>query len=171
MNSPNFKYIGANVIVEDSNAFVDAENIEIENNVYIGFGGFFVATGGIKIGSGTIIAHKVEIMTRNHNYDSCNLQAVPYDGTYILKSVCIGENVWIGAHVLVLPGVSIGEGAVIAAGSVVTKDVPPYAVVGGNPAKIVKYRDREKYEELKSKGKIYLKMKQRGEIQFKAIYK
>lgn len=171
MNKVSFKHIGENVIIEDSNEFVDAENIEIGNNVYIGFGSFFVATGGIKIGNGTIIAHKIEIMTRNHNYDSPNLQAIPYDGTYILKSVCIGENVWIGAHVLILPGVNIGEGAVIAAGSVVTKDVPPYAIVGGNPANIVKYRDVNRYKELKEKEKIYLKMKQQGKIEFKFIHK
>jgi acetyltransferase-like isoleucine patch superfamily enzyme len=171
MSNASFRSIGDNVIIEESNAFVDAQNIVIGNNVYIGFEGFFVGSGGIKIDNGTIIAHKVEIMTRNHNYDSPDLQAIPYDGTYVLKPVYIGENVWIGAHVLILPGVSIGEGAIIGAGAVVTKDVPPYAVAGGNPAKVLKYRDINKYNELKNNGKIYLKMKKEGTIQFKISHK
>ncbi|MBG0761633.1 hypothetical protein BOO22_19695 [Vibrio cidicii] len=57
-----------------------------------------------------------------------------------LKKIKIGNDVWIGANVILLPGVSIGDGAVIAAGAVVSKDVPPYAIVGGVPAKLIKYR-------------------------------
>ena len=87
---------------------------------------------------------------------------LPYDSTYNVKDVKIGENVWIGADVSIMPGVTIGEGAVIAACTCVTKDVPPLAVVGGNPFKIIKYRDSNKYHSLKTKGMIYLKMKQQG---------
>ena len=65
-----------------------------------------------------------------------------YENSPIRKnpSVIIGNDVWIGANVVVLPGVTIGDGAVLAAGAVVTKDVPPYTIVGGNPAKIIKKR-------------------------------
>lgn len=64
-------------------------------------------------------------------------------------NIVIGDDVWIGVRSTILSGVTVGQGAVIAAGSVVTKDVPPYAVVGGVPAKIIKYRfDRELIEEL-----------------------
>lgn len=56
------------------------------------------------------------------------------------KGVIIGNDVWIGTRAIILSGVVIGDGAVIAAGAVVTKDIPPYAIVGGNPAKIIKYR-------------------------------
>ncbi|WP_108669007.1 acyltransferase [Peribacillus acanthi] len=133
--------------------------MEIGNDVFIGFGGFYVASGGISIGNGTIIAHKVEIMTRNHNYDSEDLKSIPYDSRYILKPVVIEENVWIGSNVCIVPGVCIGEGAVIGMGSVVTKDVPKYAIVGGNPAKVIKFRDSEVYEKLKLENKIYLRIK------------
>ena len=75
---------------------------------------------------------------------------------YRTSPISIGENVWVGTHALFLPGVTIGEGAVIGAGSVVTKDVPPLAVVGGNPSSILKFRDSETYYKLKAKGKIYL---------------
>jgi acetyltransferase-like isoleucine patch superfamily enzyme len=158
-----FKSIGKNVQIEKDNQFVDPRNMVIGDNVYIGFGGFFVASGGIKIGNGSILAHRVEVMTRNHNYDSDDLKSIPYDAKYIYKPVIIGENVWIGANVCIVPGVSIGEGAVIAMGAVVTKDVPKCAVVGGNPAKILKYRDKKVYEKLKSENKIYLDMKYNNE--------
>lgn len=154
-----FRKKGNNVVISDKNEFHQSDKIEIGDNVYFGYGGVYYGFGGIKIGSGTIIAHKVEILTRNHNYDSDILNSIPYDKVYILKPVIIEENVWVGSHVLITPGVSIGEGAVIGMGAVLTKDVPPYAVVGGNPAKIIKYRNKEKYEQLKSENKIYLKMK------------
>lgn len=71
--------------------------------------------------------------------------------------VVIGENVWVGSSAIILPGITIGEGAVVGAGSVVTKDVPAFAVVGGNPTKVLKYRDIERYNKLKLQDKIYLK--------------
>lgn len=88
------------------------------------------------------------IITQNHNYDKG--KALPYDFTYIYKEVVIEQCVWFGNRVIVVGNVHIGEGAIIAADSVVTKDVPKYAIVGGNPAKVIKYRDVEHYEKLKS---------------------
>ena len=87
---------------------------------------------------------------------------LPYDDKYIVKDVVIKQNVWIGADVTVMPGVVIGEGAVVAACSCVTKDVPSMALVGGCPAKIIKYRDKNQYDKLKEEGKIYLELKQQG---------
>ena len=78
--------------------------------------------------------------------------AIPYDLTVIKKNIVIRDFVWIGNRALLVGPIEIGEGAIVAAGAVVTKDVPPYAIVGGNPAKIIKYRDIEHFEELKSKG-------------------
>lgn len=161
-NRINFKSIGKNVIIEHSNKFYETEKIEIGDNVFLGFGGLYFGYGGIRIGSGSILAHRVEIMTRNHNYDSDDLNSIPYDKRYILKPVSIGENVWICSNVIIVPGVTIGEGAVIGMGAVVTKDVPAYAIVGGNPAKVIKYRDKERYDKLKQENRIYLKMKHDG---------
>ena len=78
-------------------------------------------------------------MARNHVYDDVELQSVPYDYRYKNKKVVIGNFCWLGARVTILPGITIGDGAVIGAGSVVAHDVPKGAVVAGNPAKILKY--------------------------------
>lgn len=89
------------------------------------------------------------IITSNHNYDFG--KKIPYDETHILKKVIIGDNVWFGDRVIILGNVTIGEGAIIQAGAVVIKDVPTGAIVGGNPAKVFKYRNMEHYYDLKSK--------------------
>lgn len=140
----SFKRIGENVQIHKGTFFL-SENIEIGDNVYIGPDAYIFAQGSLSIGNGTVIGPRVSILTNNHNFDSTDLESVPYDGKNILKKVTIRENVWIGANVSIVPGVTIGEGAVIAMGAVVTKNVPPLAVVGGNPAKIIKYRDKDRY--------------------------
>lgn len=154
-----FKRKGNNVHIQEGTAFYSRENIEIGDNVYIGPKNIFFGYGGISVGSGSILAHNVEIHTRNHNYDSEDLESIPYDKVYVYKPVVIEENVWIGAHVKISPGVTIGEGSVIGLGAVVTKDIPPYSIAGGNPAKVIKQRDISRYERLKQENKIYLKMK------------
>lgn len=130
--------------------------LSIGSNTWIGENLFAKCEGGLIIGNGVIISRGVEIWTANHNYDSEDLQSLPYDRRFILKPVNIGDNVWIGSRVTIIPGVSIGEGAVIGAGAVVTHDIPPLAVAGGNPAKVIKYRNQEVYEKLKSEKRIYL---------------
>jgi len=126
--------------------------MEIGDNSYIGPRCFFRCNGGLHIGEGVYFGPQVTIMTSNHNYDTG--RTLPYDHENIPRPVTIGDYVWVGASVCIVPGVTIGEGAIIAMGAVVAKDVPPLALVGGNPAKVIKYRDREHYELLKAQGKI-----------------
>lgn len=152
------KSVGKNVHICKRYSISALHNVILGNHVWIGELFFAKAEGGLSIGSGTIISRNVEIWTANHNYDSADLEMIPYDKRMVGKPVVIGENVWIGSRVIILPGVTIGEGAVIGAGAVVSKDIPPFAVAGGNPAKVLKYRDKEIYEKLKSEGKIYLDM-------------
>lgn len=89
-----------------------------------------MSIGGISIGNGVQIGPHVTIVTDNHDLDNRNVLKC--------RSVNIGNNVWIGAGVSIMPGVAIGDNAVIAGGTVVTKDVPANTVVGGNPAKVIK---------------------------------
>lgn len=151
------KYCGNNIFIDPSVVLAGLDNIEIDDNVHIQFGcKLFGNGGGIRILTGTILANDVQIYTRNHMYDAIDLEYIPYDKRYVEKKVVINEYVWIGARATILPGVNIGEGAVIAAGAVVTKDVPAYALVGGNPAKVIKYRNVEVYKKLKESNKGYI---------------
>jgi acetyltransferase-like isoleucine patch superfamily enzyme len=93
------------------------------------------------------------IFFSNHNYNSA--LSIPYDAMNVEKPVIIKDFVWCGVNVTIVPGVTVEEGAVIGAGSVVTKDVPDYAIIGGNPAKILKYRDIELFKKLKEEKKFY----------------
>lgn len=110
-------------------------NITIGKNVFINSGCCFQDQGGITVGDGALIGHQVVIATLNHDLSPekrASMKAAP---------VVIGKNAWIGSHATLLAGVTVGDGAVVAAGAVVTKDVPPRTVVGGVPAKILKILD------------------------------
>ena len=94
------------------------------------------------------------MITRSHGYDTGN--KIPYDAEHhIYKDIEIGDFVWLGSRVMILPGTNIGEGAIIQGGSVVHGKIPPYAIAGGNPAKVFKYRDIEHFKKLKEEGKFY----------------
>ena len=126
----------------------------VTNNVSLGhnvnFNGMrIVGSGSVIIGNNFHSGIECMIITDNHNYEG---EAIPYDSTYTKKNIRIEDNVWIGNRVLIVGNVTIGEGAIVAAGAVVCKDVPPCAIVGGNPAKIIKYRDKAHYEALKAEG-------------------
>ena len=143
----------------DGHSFNHLSKIKFGNNILVNGYCTFNGQGGITVGDGCIFAHNVEIFSSEHNYDSDDLNYIPFDEKYKLEPVEIKDYVWIGSHVIVLPGVTIGEGAIIGAGSVVTKDVPPLGVACGNPAKIIKYRNSEKFNELKIKEKSFVKHK------------
>ena len=113
-----------------------------------------MGSGNFYIGRNTQIGPLLVVATDNHNYKG---DAIPFDKKAVLKDVRIGENCWIGLNVTLLPGTTIGEGAIIQAGSVVHGEIPPLAIAGGNPAKVFTYRDKEHYEKLKAEDKIYAK--------------
>lgn len=112
-----------------------------------------VGCGTVVIGNNFHSGEECMMVTRNHDYDTGN--AIPYGTGFDYKTITIGDNVWLGNRVLIVGNVTIGEGAIAAAGSVICKDIPPYAIVGGNPAKVIKYRDIEHYEELKRLNKFH----------------
>ena len=108
------------------------KNIKVGRNVFINSGCCFQDQGGIEIGDGTLIGHQVVIATLNHDPDP------EKRGDMFPRPVKIGAKVWIGSHATLLPGVTVGEGAIVAAGAVVTRDVPPRSVVAGVPARVIK---------------------------------
>ena len=106
--------------------------IQMGKNVFINHACTFLDMGGITIENDVQIGPKVNLITENHPLDPANRKAL------ICKPIVIKRNAWIGAAVTILPGVTIGENAVVAAGAVVSKDVPDNVIVGGVPAKIIK---------------------------------
>lgn len=115
--------------------------IIIGESTYIGENNNLRAADGIiEIGNGCLISQCITMVTSNHGIEG----RVPItQQPWVSKKgkISIGDNVWIGANSVILPDITIGEGAVVAAGAIVTKDVPPFAIVAGNPAKIIKYRE------------------------------
>lgn len=108
------------------------KHISIGKNVFINFDCTLLALGGITIEDDVLIGPKVNLVTENHPLDPKERKGL------IAKPIIIKKNAWIGANATILPGVTIGENAVVAAGAVVSKDVPDNAIVGGIPAKFIK---------------------------------
>ena len=117
------------------------KNITIGKDVFINSGCHFQDQGGIEIGDGALIGHNVVLATINHDLNPKENRKNHY------AAIKIGAHVWIGSNATILPGVTIGDYAVVAAGAVVTRDVPAMTVVGGVPAKVLKVIQEEEHYE------------------------
>ena len=135
-----FKRSGENINIEKGAYFGDGSQIEIGDNSGIGVN--CRVCGPVTIGDNVMMGPDVIILTERHKFDRLDIPMLEqgYDKP---EPVVIGDDVWIGTRVIILPGVSIGKGATIGAGAIVTKDVPEYAIACGNPAKVVKYREKK----------------------------
>lgn len=125
--------IHLNVFIEG--VYFGVKRLKIKKNSVIGRFSYVDCRGGIKIGENVSISPYTKIITASHL-----LNSEKFEGSR--KEVIINDFVWIGTGAIILPGVSLGVGSVIGAGAVVSKDVPDYAVVIGNPARIIKYRNK-----------------------------
>lgn len=157
INKALFNQCGTGVIFYPLHSDFFYRNIKIGDNVYIGPGASFIASiSTITIGNKVMFGPNVTIRGGNHSSHIVGKMMFDYKKVDKLvnddEPVIIEDDVWIGTGVIILKGVKIGRGAIVAAGAVVTKSVPSYAIVGGVPARILRYRwDKEdiiKHEEL-----------------------
>jgi len=131
--------IGKGVVIYPGVWIANGRNLVIGNDVNLAKDVLLLTPGGITIGNRTMIGFRTQIISGNH--------AIPrgtekiFGSGHDRKPIIIGQDVWIGANCLILAGVTIGEGAVVTGGSVVTRCVKPYTIVGGNPAKLIRHRD------------------------------
>lgn len=114
------------------------KGLHLGDNVSIGKDVIITTAGTVTVGHNVMIGHGSKIISANHVIPPGRGQ-IRFAG-HEAKPVVIEDDVWIAAQVVILPGVRIGEGAVVAAGAVVTRDVPPFTIVGGVPARILRHR-------------------------------
>jgi acetyltransferase-like isoleucine patch superfamily enzyme len=132
------KGIGKNVSIMSNVTFMSPQKIEIGNHVLINTGTKIGGQNGIKIGDYVLIGYNVNLVSENHAYSN-PLQPIKNQG-YYGGPIVLEDDVWIGANSVILPSVKIGRGAIIGANAVVTKNVAPFSIVGGIPAKKIKDR-------------------------------
>jgi maltose O-acetyltransferase len=129
---------GRNINVEKGAWF--SPNISIGDNSGIGVNCFL--NSGTRIGKNVMMGPEVHVYTSNHRHERIDVPMIE-QGYENARTVIIEDDVWIGAKAIILPGVRIGKGSIIGAGSIVTKDVAAYSVAAGNPAKVIKQREKE----------------------------
>lgn len=139
-----FKSCGSNVIFKAGGTIFYPENITIGSHVRIGDNCFIMAIGGVSIGDGTIISRNVCIHSGNHSYKSDS--SIPYDDTYDKREIIIGKAVWIGQNVNILPGITIGDGAIIGMGTTVSKNVGIGEIVVGMGQRTLVGRDMNQFQ-------------------------
>lgn len=138
-----FDECGKNINIKKGAFFGTGKGIRIGNNSDIGLNAYIAGINGggvLVIGDDVMMAPDVVILTQGHVHSNIQ-EPINSQGSYNTK-VIIEDDVWIGIRAIILPGVWIGKGAIIGAGAVVTKDVLPYSIVGGIPAKVLKMRGK-----------------------------
>jgi maltose O-acetyltransferase len=138
-----FHYTGRNVNIEHGAYFGSGRLVEIGDNSGIGVDCH--VPNDIRIGNDVMMGPEVLIINRNqdHRFDDIS-KPIRLQGHEDSFPVVIEDDVWLGARVIILPGIKIGRGAVIGAGAIVTKDIPPLAICVGNPARIIRFRNDSK---------------------------
>lgn len=131
--------IGKGVVIYPGVWIAPGRNLVIEDHVDLAKDVLITTSGGVEIGERTLIGYRTQIISSDHTIPSIG-EPFPISGDNH-KKIVIGKDVWIGGNCLITAGVTIGNGSVVAGGSVVTKDVPENAIVGGVPAKIIKMRE------------------------------
>jgi acetyltransferase-like isoleucine patch superfamily enzyme len=147
-----FGSCGHNVDIGPGVFIRSPENMKIGDGVFIGSNCTIDAIGGFQLGNCCALAANTTVLTLDHHFRDA--ESIPWGEARMIKPVKIEDYVWVGMNASILPGVTLGEGAIVGLGTVVPKDVPPLAIIVGNPGKIVGYRDRDSFEALKKSGAI-----------------
>ena len=124
--------------VQMAGARSSGRNVRIGRGTVINHGCMLYATGGLRIGERVSISAGTWLITGAHDIDDPQVTA-------FYQPITIGNAVWIGMRATILAGVTIGEGAIVMAGAVVTRDAPPFAIVGGIPARVIKARQAQEF--------------------------
>lgn len=135
--APLFRVAGNNINIETGACFGKGSKVSIGSNSGIGIN--CVLSGEVKIGDNVMMGPDVIFITTTHGHSRVDIPMIE-QGYIAERPITVGDDVWIGTRCIILPGVAIGKGVIVGAGSVVTKSVPDYVVVAGNPARIVKRR-------------------------------
>lgn len=132
--------IGSYAIIRPTNLYGGEAGVglKVGNNSSIGPYGYIGCSGYIEIGDNVMISPRVSIYSENHNFGDSERPMIEQGVTR--SFVKIEDDCWIAANSILLAGVTVGKGSIVAAGSVVTKDVPPFSIVAGNPAQVIKSR-------------------------------
>lgn len=133
------KRVGEGCFYLDHIVWLNGDRIELGDRVAFNYGCFVNGYGGLVIGEGAEFGPGTMIHTANHRYDDPT-RPVSEQGWHVERPVEVGANSWIGMGVIILAGVQIGEGCVVGAGSVVPRDLEPYSIAVGNPARTIKRR-------------------------------
>jgi len=133
MYSAVLAHVGKGVLIASTLHIGDPKKIFIGDRTIISYNCSLGGKGVVRIGNDCLIAQNVSLITSNHNFHSRNIPMNKQG--YTAESIIIEDDVWVCANSIVLPGVIIKKGAIVAAGAVVTKNVAPYTIVAGNPAK------------------------------------
>jgi maltose O-acetyltransferase len=130
---------GEKVTIHYSVYIRNPENLKVGDNSNINHGSELYCAGGVEIGKGSMISYHVVIMSDTREF--MGVESLKGRTNRIKRKVEIGDDVWIGTKAMILPGISIGNHAIVAAGSVVTKNVKEWEIVAGNPARHIKFRN------------------------------
>jgi len=132
--------IGSYAIIRPTNLYGGEAGVglKVGNNSSIGPYAYIGCSGYIEIGDNVMMSPRVSIYSENHNFSETTIPMIEQGVTR--SFVKIEDDCWLAANSVILAGVTVGKGSVVAAGSIVTKDVPPYSIVAGNPARIIKSR-------------------------------
>jgi len=131
--------IGRRVVFYPGVWIAPGDNLEIGDDVDVALEVLITTSGGVRIGDRTLIGYRTQILSANHVIPGRDERI--FDAGHDAKPIVIENDVWIAANCMILAGVTIGEGAAVIGGSVVTKSVEPYTVVGGCPANVIKVRE------------------------------